>query len=123
MRSESLKKLALFLTGRLIGAEQYHYYYSEKAELSLEDVVMHALLIDFSPRTILYSTVLLLAYRGKLNRNKLFKLGKKYDVSVEDLLEYLEGKEAGRYPYSSIEEVKGTFEMYFGEKIRSIRPE
>jgi len=101
----------------LIGAGQYHYYYSEKAELSLEDVVVHALLIDFSPRTILYSIVLLRAYRDKLNRNKLFKLGKKYDVSVEDLPGYLEGKEAGRYPYPSIEEVKGTFEMYFGEKV------
>ena len=101
----------------LIGAGQYHYYYSEKAELSLEGVVVHALLIDFSPRTILYSIVLLLAYEDKLNRNKLFNLSKKYGVNVEDLLGYLEGKEAGRYPYPSLKEVEETFEMYFGEKI------
>ncbi len=101
----------------LIGAGQYHYYYSEKAELSLEDVVVHALLIDFSPRTILYSIVLLLAHRDRLNRNKLFNLGIKYDVGVEDLLEYLEGREAGKYPYPSLTEVEETFEMYFGEKI------
>jgi len=100
----------------LIGTGRYHYYYSEKAELSLEDVVMHALLIDFSPRTILYSIVLLLAFRDKLNRNKLLNLGKKYGVSIEGLLAYLEGKEAGRYPYPSLKEVEETFEMYFGEK-------
>ncbi|AGK60099.1 hypothetical protein Asulf_00063 [Archaeoglobus sulfaticallidus PM70-1] len=102
----------------LIGTGQYHYYYSEKVkELSLENIVTHALLIDFSPRTILYSAVLLLAHRDKISERKLFELGKKYDVSVKNLLGLLEGKEAGRYPYPSIKEVEETFRAYFGEEI------
>ncbi len=63
----------------LIGTGQYHYYYSEKVkELSLENIVTHALLIDFSPRTILYSAVLLLAHRDKISERRFFELGKKY---------------------------------------------
>ena len=50
--------------GDIIGTGKYHYYYSEKAKrLSPEEAVVHAQLIDFSPRTILYSLVLLLAYK------------------------------------------------------------
>jgi predicted transcriptional regulator len=101
----------------LIGTGQYHYYYSEKVKgLSLEEIIVHALLIDFSTRTILYSIVLLLAYKDKINQKKLFKLGRKYDVSVSELLEYLEGKEVKKYPYPSMEEVKEIFKMYFGEE-------
>ena len=76
---------------------------------------MHVLLIDFSPRTILYSLVLLLAYRDRISQKKLFKLGRKYDVSVGELLIYLEGKEVKRYPYPPMEEVREIFKMYFGE--------
>ncbi|NJE26446.1 transcriptional regulator [Thermococcus sp. MV5] len=101
----------------LIGTGQYHYYYSENVKkLSPEEIVMHALLIDFNPRTILYSIVLLLAYRDKISQEKLFKLGRKYDVRVSELLEYLEGKEVKKYPYPSMEEVKEIFKMYFGER-------
>lgn len=100
----------------LIGTGQYHYYYSEKTEeLSLEEIIVHSLLIDFSPRTILYSTVLLLAYKGRINQKKLFKLGRKYDVRVSELLKYLKGKEVKKHPYPSMEEVKEIFKMYFGE--------
>ncbi|WP_048056538.1 helix-turn-helix domain-containing protein [Thermococcus sp. 4557] len=100
----------------LIGTGQYHYYYSEKAEeLSLEEVIVHALLIDFSPRTILYSIVLLLGHKGKINQKKLLKFGRKYDISVRELLGYLEGKEVKRYPYPSMKEVKEILKMYFGE--------
>ncbi|WP_206204310.1 hypothetical protein [Thermococcus sp. LS1] len=100
----------------LVGTGRYHYYYSEKAKnLSLEEVVVHALLVEFGPRTILYSTVLLLAHRDKIGRKKLFELGMKYDVDVEGLLEYLKGKGVKRYPYPSMEEVRETFKMYFGE--------
>lgn len=101
----------------LIGTGRYQYYYSEKAgKLSLEDVILHALLVDFSPRTILYSIVLLLAYRDRINRKKLFNLSRKYDVSVGEVLGYLEGKEVKGYPYPSMEEVRETFKMYFGEE-------
>ncbi|NPB03432.1 MAG: helix-turn-helix transcriptional regulator [Thermotogae bacterium] len=101
----------------LIGIGQYHYYYSEKTEgLSLEDVVVHALLIDFSPRTILYSIVLLLAHREEINQKKLIELGRKYDVSVSGLLEYLRGKEVKKYPYPPMKEVKEILKMYFGEE-------
>lgn len=101
----------------LIGTGQHHYYYCEKVKgLSLEEIIVHALLIDFSPRTILYSIVLLLAYKDKINQKKLFKLGRKYDVSVSELLKYLEGKEVKKYPYPSMEEVKEIFKMYFGEE-------
>lgn len=94
----------------LIGTGQHHYYYCEKVKgLSLEEIIVHALLIDFSPRTILYSIVLLLAYKDKINQKKLFKLGRKYDVSVSELLKYLEGKEVKKYPYPSMEEVKEIF--------------
>lgn len=100
----------------LVGTGRYHYYYSEKvAELSLEKVVVHALLIDFSPRTILYSIVLLLGHKGRINQEKLFELGIKYDVDVNGLLEYIKGKGVKRYPYPSMKEVKETFKMYFGE--------
>jgi len=99
----------------LIGTGRYHYYYSEKAEeLSLEEVILHALLIDFSPRTILYSIVLLLAYK-RINQKKLFNLGRKYGVSVGELLEYLKGREVRKYPYPPMEEVREIFKMYFGE--------
>ncbi|NJE00438.1 transcriptional regulator [Thermococcus sp. JdF3] len=101
----------------LIGTGQYHYYYSENVKkLSLEEIVVHALLIDFNPRTILYSIVLLLAYRDKIDQKTLFKLCRKYDVSVSGLLKYLEGKEVNKYPYPSMEEVKEIFKMYFGER-------
>lgn len=84
----------------VIGAGRYHYYYSEKVRrLSLEDIIVHALLIDFSPRTILYSLVLLLTYKDKVNKKKLFELGKKYEVNTRTLLGYLKGKEVKRYPY------------------------
>ncbi|NJE06958.1 transcriptional regulator [Thermococcus sp. M39] len=100
----------------LIGTGRYHYYYSDKAkELSLEEIVVHALLIDFNPRTILYSIALLLRHKDKINRKKLFNLGRKYDVSVSELLKYLKGKEVKRYPYPSMEEVREIFKMYFGE--------
>ncbi len=100
----------------LIGTGQYHYYYSEKTgKLSLEEIIVHALLIDFSPRTILYSTVLLLAYKDRIDQKKLFEFGRKYDVRVSELLKYLEGKEVKKYPYPSMEEVKEIFKMYFGE--------
>ncbi|NJF25170.1 helix-turn-helix domain-containing protein [Thermococcus sp. Bubb.Bath] len=100
----------------IIGTGRHHYYYSEKAKrLSLEDVIVHALLIDFGPRTILYSIVLLLACKGRINQKKLFRLGRKYDVSVSELLGYLEGKEVKRYPYPPMEEVREIFKMYFGE--------
>jgi len=100
----------------LIGTGRYYYYYSEKAKgLSLEDVIAHALLIDFSPRTILYSIVLLIAHKDKINQKKLFKLGIKYDISVSELLKYLKGEEIKRYPYPSMEEVREIFKMYFGE--------
>ncbi len=100
----------------LIGTGQYHYYYSEKTgKLSLEEIIVHALLIDFSPRTILYSTVLLLVYKDRIDQKKLFEFGRKYDVRVSELLKYLEGKEVKKYPYPSMEEVKEIFKMYFGE--------
>ncbi|WP_297067293.1 helix-turn-helix domain-containing protein [Thermococcus sp.] len=100
----------------LIGTGQYHYYYSEKTgKLSLEEIIVHALLIDFSPRMILYSTVLLLAYKDRIDQKKLFEFGRKYDVRVSELLKYLEGKEVKKYPYPSMEEVKEIFKMYFGE--------
>ncbi|KUH34411.1 hypothetical protein APY94_01905 [Thermococcus celericrescens] len=100
----------------IIGTGRHHYYYSEKAKrLSLEEVIVHALLIDFSPRTILYSLVLLLAYKGRINQKKLFNLGRKYGVSVSELLGYLEGKEVKRYPYPPMDEVREIFKMYFGE--------
>ena len=101
----------------IIGTGRYHYYYSEKVkELSLEEVIVHALLIDFSPRTILYSIVLLLAHEDKINQKKLFNLGRKYDVSVTELLEYLRGREVRKYPYPSMEEVEEILKMYFGER-------
>ena len=100
----------------LIGTGQYHYYYSEKTgKLSLEEIIVHALLIDFSPRTILYSTVLLLVYKDRIDQKKLFEFGRKYDVRVSELLKYLEGKEVKKYPYPSMEEVKEIFKMYSGE--------
>ena len=101
----------------LIGTGQYHYYYSEKMgeELSLEEIIVHALLIDFGPRTILYSTALLLEYKDMIDQKKLFEFGRKYDVSVKELLNYLEGREVKKYPYPSMEEVKEIFKMYFGE--------
>ncbi|GAB6101021.1 hypothetical protein JCM16138_02440 [Thermococcus atlanticus] len=100
----------------LVGTGRYHYYYSERAgELSLEEIILHALLIDFSPRTILYSIVLLLAHRDRIDQKKLFELGIKYDVDVDGLLEYIKGKGVKRYPYPSMKEVKEIFKMYFGE--------
>ncbi|WP_258083278.1 helix-turn-helix domain-containing protein [Thermococcus thermotolerans] len=100
----------------LIGTGWYHYYYSEKVKnISLEEVVVHALLVDFEPRTILYSIVLLLSHKDKIDRKKLFELGMKYNVDVEVLLKYLKGKGVKRYPYPSMKEVRETFKMYFGE--------
>lgn len=101
----------------LIGTGRYHYYYSEKAKgLSLEEVIVHALLIDFNPRTILYSIVLLLAHKDKIDQKNLFRVGMKYDISVSELLKYLKGEEVKRYPYPSMGEVKEIFKMYFGEE-------
>ena len=100
----------------IIGTGKYHYYYSEKAKrLSLEEIIVHALLIDFNPRAILYSTVLLRAYKDKINQKKLLELGRKYDVRIGELLKYLEGKEVKKYPYPSMEEVGEILKMYFGE--------
>ena len=98
----------------LIGKGVYYYYYSKKkVQLTIEDVIIHSLVVDYTPRTILYTIVLALAYREKLNKKKLLDLGLKFDVKVDVLFDYLEGR-GHEFPYPSIKEVYEVYDMYFG---------
>ncbi len=98
----------------LIGRGVYYYYYSiKKYKLTIEDVIIHSIVIDYAPRSILYAIVILLSHKNKINEKKLFDLGIKYDVDVKQLLDYLKGKEH-KYPYPSLKEVYEIYNMYFG---------
>jgi len=98
----------------LIGRNVYHYYYSKKnIQLTIEDVMIHSLFVDYSPRTLLYAIVLAFAYRKNLNKKKLLDLGLKFDIKVDILFNYLEGREH-KYPYPSLKEVYEVYNMYFG---------
>ena len=98
----------------LIGKGIYYYYYSKKKDkLTIEDIIIHSIVIDYAPRTILYVIVLLLFHKNKIDEKKVFDLDIKYNVNVKQLLDYLNGKEH-KYPYPSLKEVYEIYNMYFG---------
>ncbi|WP_148883369.1 MarR family transcriptional regulator [Thermococcus aciditolerans] len=96
----------------LISSGVYHYYWPAR-ELSLEEVVVHALRLGRDARELLYTIVLL---KGKgFNEGKLKRLAAKFGISntVDDLLEYLKGMNKP-YPFPSREEVEELCRQYFG---------
>jgi len=96
----------------LISSGVYHYYWPSK-ELSFEEVVVHALKTGSGARELLYIITLLKAH--PFNEKRLKRLAAKFGVSklVEDILEYLGGKDKP-YPFPSREEVEELCRQYFG---------
>ncbi|NJE09281.1 MarR family transcriptional regulator [Thermococcus sp. M39] len=96
----------------LISPGVYHYYWPSKG-LTLEEVVVHTLTIESGARELLYVIALLKA-RG-FNTRRLKRLAVKFDIAplVEEILEYLKGKEKP-YPFPSREEVEELYRQYFG---------
>lgn len=88
----------------LISSGVYHYYWPARG-LTLEEVIVHTLMLGRDARELLYAIVLL---RGKgFDEGKLKRLAAKFGVSgtVEELLEYLKGMNKP-YPLPSREEVE-----------------
>jgi len=122
-RSFNGKALDLFqLTGlarfgdfglSIISPGVYHYYWPSK-RITLEEAVVHALAVtEPGTRELLYIVTLLKA--KEFNAAKLRRLALKFDVLkvINDIIEYLNGKEKG-YPFPSQEEVEELYHQYFG---------
>lgn len=70
--------------------EYYYYFYSERRKkLKLEDVILHALLLDPNDTRVIMS-VLLLWKKNKVNVNYITKESNNYQLSiaVDDLIKY-----------------------------------
>lgn len=98
----------------LISSGVYHYYWPAwKHKLSLEEIIVHTLRLDWDARELLYIIVLLKV--KEFNKYKLKRLAAKFEVSdiVKELLEYLKGVDKP-YPFPSREEVEELCRQYFG---------
>jgi len=74
--------------------EYYYYFYSQrKKKLNLEDVVLHALLLDPTDTRVIMS-VLLLLKKQKVNGDYLIKESDRYQLSttVRNLVDYIQTK-------------------------------
>ncbi|WP_251949777.1 helix-turn-helix domain-containing protein [Thermococcus argininiproducens] len=122
-RSFNDKTLDLFqLTGlarfgdfglTIISPGVYHYYWPSK-QITLEEAIVHALVVsEPGTRELLYIITLLKA--KKFNTAKLRRLALKFDVLeiINEIIEYLNGKEKG-YPFPSRREVEEVYHQYFG---------
>jgi len=74
--------------------EYYYYFYSQrKKKLNVEDVVLHALLLDPTDTRVIMS-VLLLLEKQKVNSDYLIKESDRYQLSttVGNLINYIHAK-------------------------------
>ena len=96
----------------VISGGVYHYYWPSRG-ITLEEVIVHTLAVGAGARELLY-VVTILKVKG-FNVERLRRLAIKFDVLgvVDEIIEYLGGKEKG-YPFPSRYEVEELCRQYFG---------
>lgn len=100
-----------FITG-----DSYYYYEPKLERLSLEDVILHTLLIDpDSQKFNTYALLLLLKNRDKINFDLLLTKSKKYDLeeAAEALTDYMKSKgKLRKWPLPETKELQEVADLY-----------
>ena len=99
-----------------ITGDSYYYYQPRLDKLSLEDVILHTLLIDPDSQTFSTCAVLLaLKNRNKVNFDLILTKSKKYDLvgRTTDLIEYIKSNGKSRkWPLPEPKELQEQADLY-----------
>ena len=100
-----------FITG-----DSYYYYEPKLERLSLEDVILHTLLIDPDSQTFnTYALLLSLKNRDKINFDLLLTKSKKYDLeeAAEALTDYIKSNgKLRKWPLPETKELQEVADLY-----------
>ncbi len=107
---------------QLFTNETYYYYSPGGAKLSLDDIVLHTLMIDPGSQTYaIYALLLILKKYKKMDLESLMKRSQRYNLTrdVENIVRYIHSKGKERvWPLPSWGELKEQANVY-GIEIRS----
>lgn len=96
--------------------DSYFYYEPELKEITVEDALLHTLLIGQESQTyITYALLLYLKARDKINLTELLEKSQRYNLSnlVKDLIRYIRSKGKNRkWPLPKFEELREQAELY-----------